>query len=218
MLPVKDTFNVVVVGAWNPSVFNQAWIQNNLTTNADVPLSIAFPLDDPTAPRKIGFDGLSLYPGRKQLLLSPDSHDSDGIKLCANKLIRILDLLVHTPVGNCGVNFHFEESGNLVRVLEALNLHEQGNINTDSYALASSNVTRKFQVLDQEGLEMNLSIMNSPNGITLGFNFHHELTDLNSVRELITEDYVEGLYNRAIDFCRDVYGLELEEGENNGQE
>ena len=97
-------------------------------------------------------------------------------------------------------------------------MHEQGNINTDSYALASSNVTRKFQVLDQEGLEMNLSIMNSPNGITLGFNFHHELTDLNSVRELITEDYVEGLYNRAIDFCRDVYGLELEEGENNGQE
>lgn len=218
MLPVKDTFNIVVVGAWNPSIFNHTWIQSNLINNADTPLSVAFPLDDPTAPRKIGFDGLSLYPGRKQLLLSPDSLDSDGIKLCANKLIRILELLVHTPVGSCGVNFHFEESSNLVRVLGALNMNEQGDIDTDSYALASSNVTRKFQVQDQVGLEMNLSIMNTPNGITLGFNFHNESTDLNGVRELITEDYVEGLYNRAIVFCKDVYDLELEEGENNGQE
>lgn len=212
MYPVKDSFNIVLVGAWNPSIFNQAWILNNISESDTAELSLAFPIDDATAPRKIGFEGLNIYPGRKQLLLSPDNTDSDGIKLCANRLSRILDLLIHTPVGNCGINFHFEETNNLEKTLEVLNLSDRNNIDSSTYTLLSSNATRKFQI--QDGPEMNFSVMDSPNGITLSFNFHHDTTDLNAVKELITEEYVEALYNRAIVFCRDVYGLEIEEGDN----
>jgi len=210
MLPVKDEFNIVVVGGWNPSIFNPVWIQENLTDNENTLVSLAFPLDDPTAPRKISFEGLNLFPGRKQLIISPEKLGIDGIKLCANKLAKIFDLLIHTPVTNCGINFCFEESNNLEKVFEALKLNEKNNIN-DKFKLQSSSINRKFK--DQDGLEMNLSITDSLQGGTLGFNFHYNSKSLTEVKELITEIKVEKLYNQAILFCKDVYDLEIEEGE-----
>lgn len=216
MLPVKDSFNVLLIGAWNPSIFNQAWISNNITDSEEAEILVAFPLDDPTAPRRVSFEGLNMFPGRKQLLFAPEQPNLEGLKLATNKLRAILGLLGHTPLGNCGINFHFIESNNLEQLQDVLNINDQGNINSDLYELLSLNVSRAFKINDE--CQLNLSISDSPDGLVLGFNFHHNLNDIEAIKALITEDYVEDLYNKAIVFSRDVYNLEIEDGEYNGKE
>lgn len=212
MLPVRDSFNIVLNGAWNPSIFNQSWILDHIADDQNANITIAFPLDDPTAPRKVSFEGLNLFPGRKQLLLATENSSLAGVRLCANKVRRILELLTHTPVSNCGINFHFEESNNLARVQEVLNFSDQTDIGTDSYRLISSGVTRKFRI-DNDEAEMNLTIADTPSGVRVGFNFHYEVGEASQMRELITEEKVETVYNQAIGFCRNVYGLEIEDDE-----
>jgi len=64
MRPIANSFSIVVLGAWNPSIFTPEWIVNNLAESEECDVQVAFPIDDPTAPRRMTFDGITLFPGR----------------------------------------------------------------------------------------------------------------------------------------------------------
>lgn len=209
MRPVKDSFNILLFGAWNPSIFSQKWMLENLADNDDSDIITAYPLEDPTAPRKISFDGINMYPGRKQLLLSPEDTKLKGSKIAANKLTKILDLLNHTPLGNYGINFRFIESNNLKKLQNDLDFDSKSLIDSSTYELLSSNVTRSFKMNDK--CLLNFTISDTNDGIVLAFNFHHDLTDISNIKALVTEDYIEERYNQAILFCENVYNLSIEE-------
>lgn len=213
MIPIRDSYSVVVNGAWNPSIFSQEWILANLADDQTDNLTMAFPLDDPTSPRKLGFDGIFLYPGRKQLLLAPEDPTLEGMNKCKDKLISILQLLVHTPVSTCGINYRFLESNNLAGLLDVLNIADDNNISDDEFVRENTNVTRSFRL--QDGAKLNLTISDAgQQGVQIGFNYHYELNDVEAYREIFDGGHIEQRFEQSIQFCRDTYGLALEEEEN----
>ena len=58
MKPKAGTFNIVLLGAWNPAIFSESWVTENLAESADSAVTVAYPIDDPNAPRKIDFEGI----------------------------------------------------------------------------------------------------------------------------------------------------------------
>lgn len=211
MVPKKDSFNIVLLGAQNPSIFNQDWILQHLAEDTNSNIIVAFPLDDPVAPRKVFFDGVNLFPGRSQLLLSPEISTLEGVQKCAKILKKILELLAHTPIGYGGINFSFVESNNLTKLLAAFDLQAQCSINTSEYTLDGTKITRKFCISD--GHILNLSLFDIRSGTEIGFNFHYEKFDIAESLNIFTDAHVNDRYQKAIGFCHQTYALELEEEE-----
>ena len=205
----NNSFSIVLIGAWNPSIFSQDWLLKYVCEEGTNDISVAFPIDDPTAPRKIDFNGLSIYPGRKQLVLTPVKPTVEGIKICAEIATKILNVLIHTPIVMCGINFAFEEENNLGDIFGALNLSDENKIDNNSYRLELKNSSRQFRLSDGNILNLMLSDEDSKGQIK--FNFHYELGDIIMYRNLLTSARVEGLFSEAVDFCKNVYGLNLEE-------
>ncbi len=212
MLPIKDSFNIVLLGAWNPSIFSQDWVLKNLAQNETSNIAMAFPLDDPTAPRKIDFDGVSLFPGRKQLHIVAGTLDPEGLKKCSEIIVKILNLLSHTPVGHCGINFSFEETNNLDRLEIVQNIGDEDNIDDENYQLMASRISRKFHLND--GNFLNLSLSDIENGMKVEFNYHYELGNILAYKEMFASDHVVDRYNDVIAFCQNTYNIQLEEGVN----
>ena len=215
MLPVNDSFSIVLIGSWNPSIFSQDWVLNNLADSNDANISMSYPIEDPTAPRKIDFEGVTLFPGRKQLHIASAACTAEGIRKCAGIIVKILDLLSHTPVHNCGINFSFEELDNLAQINEVLNIGDEANIEADNYRLMNTLITRKYRL--EDGNFLNLSLSDSANGMKVIFNYHYELNNIPEYRDMFVTEHIIERYESAIMLCQNVYGLQLEEGDNNDE-
>ncbi len=211
MTPKKDSFCIILLGAWNPSIFNQDWILKNLINDVNAQITIAFALDDPTAPRKITFNGINLFPGRKQLLLSPEEPTLEGMLECSTMLNKIIELLGHTPVGSAGLNFSFQETDNLIQLLNAFDLPDSADIKEQDYTLNGSRIERRFKLKDGHILNLALQESEANNGAEINFNFHYELSDISKYKSLFTENHMTERYQRATDFCKNIYAIELEE-------
>lgn len=209
MRPKKDSFSIVLLGAWNPSIFSQEWIKEYIAEPDTENFTIAFPLDDPTAPRKISFEGVNVFPGRKQLLLQPEDPCVDGMKKCASVLVKILELLVHTPVTLCGINFSFEEDDDLEKLFSILSLSDRDDIPQSEYICEVTSIVRRFLLSDENVL--NLTLSDERGSGQIGFNFHYEFGDIQRYRELFESDRVEQKFNEALEFCQSTYGLNLVE-------
>ena len=214
MIPKKEGFNLVMLGSWNPSVFNEDWILQNLIEDKSTPLTIAFPLDDPTAARKITFDGIDLFPGRKQVLLSPKDTTLEGLQKCSKVLLKIITLLAHTPVRQFGVNFNFIEDNNFSKIDSVFNFSDKTEIEKGELKLEESRVARKF--LLPEGHSLNLTLADLNSVVEIGFNFHYEINDLSKYIELFSGSYLSDQHETALDVCKNYYGIELEEDDQNG--
>lgn len=211
MTPKKDSFTLVMLGAWNPSIFKESWILQNLLNDKVNPLHIAFPLDDPTAPRKITFEGVNLYPGRKQLLLSPEEPTLAGMRKCSSVLSKILKLLSHTPVAQFGINFTFSESTMMSKIIPIFNFSDRSDIDKKEFCLEESKVNRKFILSDKHILNLLLSYLDSR--VEIGFNYHYELNDISKYLELLAGEYLSERYDMTLRFCKGYYDIDLEEGE-----
>ncbi len=212
MYPKKDSFSIVILGSWNPSIFSQEWILKHLCQPGTTNFTISFPLDDPTAPRKIDFDDISIFPGRKQLLLQPQTTNIDGMKKCSIVATKILQLLMHTPVTHCGINFSFEEKNQLEKIFGVLGFVDRTAIDAQKYKLEGSSASRKFRLTD--GNVLNLMLSDNEGVGQIGFNFHYELFDIEKYRVMFEGgQHVEGRFSEAVAFCQSTYGLKLDDEE-----
>lgn len=206
MIPIAGTFNIVLLGAWNPSIFSENWITENLADSQDSSVTVAYPIDDPNAPRKIDFEGISLFAGRSQLLLAPISLNEVGIQKCASILIKILGLLSHTPVRNCGINFSFEESHQFGAVIQHLTIEDNIPAN---HTLQSTKLERNFKL--EDGNTLNLTINDTDNGIGIRFNYHYDQNEIQAYTDMFNNNLARQKLTEAINFCQVVYGLTLED-------
>lgn len=209
MQPIKDSYSIVMLGAWNPNIFNQEWIINHITEPSTENITMAFPLDDPTAPRKISFEDINLFPGRKQLLLQPEEPSIEGMKKCSSILAKILNLLTHTPVTFCGINFSFEEKIILDKLYPLFSFDDSETIPEEKYALKTSTIIRKFQLSDENILNLELTHKNG--NFKISFNFHHTFHDIQKYCQLFQSDYIQQKFNESLDFCQRTYNLNIED-------
>lgn len=212
MHPKAGSFSIVLLGSWNPSIFHQGWIINNLVKAGTENVTIAYPLDDPTAPRKISFEEISLFPGRKQILLQPDEASLLGLQKCAKLLSKIVALLSHTPLGACGINLTFEEENQLVKIYDALNLSDSQNIDAELYTSENITISRSLRLTD--GNSLNTAVSTADGRGQVRFNFHYELNSAQAYQDVFTTAHMATRFEEAVTFCKKVYELDLEDLQN----
>ena len=211
MRPIQDSYSIVVLGAWNPSIFTPEWVVSNLADGETCDVQMAFPIDDPTAPRRITFEGINFFPGRRQINLSPTTPDLGGMKKCSAILVKILALLVHTPVSSAGVNFSFSEDNPTEQMLSALLPSDSDSI-LGEYPIKETKIHRVLKRGDDVHV-LNFTIAQNDTGCALSFNFHYDIATVNGYQELFSNNNVEEHFNAAIDFTNKCYEIDLETDE-----
>lgn len=208
MHPKKDSFSIVIIGAWNPTIFSPEWVSKYLSENGECDVSVAFPISDPTAPRKISFEEVHLYPGRKQLMISPEQPNLAGMQKCSTIIRKILENLQHTPVSSVGINYAFTENNVTGQIEDALMPSDTAKI-LESRQVRQTNVTR---VLSSEGDNyiLNFTLARDIEGYIVAFNYHYDLNDSLLYKDLFGSNIVEEHFDSAIKLSNALYGIELD--------
>ncbi|MES9974908.1 MAG: hypothetical protein ABW094_11650 [Candidatus Thiodiazotropha sp.] len=206
MIPVKDSFSIVVLGAWNPLIFSPEWILKNITHTDESKITLAYAVDDPEAPRKLSFDGINLLPSKKSLQIIPDTPHVDPLIAGSEFLVRILDLLEHTPIFATGINFAFTENTTIEQINNALNASDSGSI-LDNYQIKGTSLQRKLQ-RDNDEHVLNFSLSENEKSHTLNFNFHYETPSAQDCRNIFEGNMINNHHTEAVTFCKDIYGIE----------
>ena len=210
MQPNRESFSIVMLGSWNPSIFSTEWVLKHLADEDESEVELAYPLDDPTAPRKITFEGISMFPGRKRLMLNPVEPTVEGMEKCAKVAFKIISLLSHTPIGNMGVNFSFTESENTNDLDDSFFTPNLTNI-LGEYVINQASYSRS---LSKEGDDfvLSYSVTQSEESYTLSYNFNYSQSDVGFYKECLESDIVKKHYDEAVAFSVKYHNIELEEG------
>ena len=173
----KGSFNINLLGSWNPAIFKTEWLLKNVCDSDNGNVSIAYPMEDLTGPRKIDFEGISLFPSAKQLLIGSENATREGMQKSQKVLTKILGLLVHTPVTFCGINFTFVETNATAPLFNVLNTIDKTNIAKNGYSIQNSSLTHRVRIQNRAYL-LNYTISDVDGVATISFNFHYELNDI----------------------------------------
>jgi hypothetical protein len=216
MQPKPGFFNLVIAGNWNPYIFSPDWIKSNLIVSddgQDHPIKLAVPLNNPDAPPQITFDGFQLFPSITRLEIKPEKLSVEAMHRCTNVAKKCLQLLNHTPVFAIGVNFGFEEQEEPEALATAVKFEDSSRIDSEKYQLNSSESKRVFSLKDDPAkLIVRLS---SNKEAYIDFNFEIQTPNAAAADESLTTERVSILYEKAVAFIKDVYGLEVnDKGEN----
>lgn len=211
MVPVLEQFSIIIIGAWNPSIFSPEWIKENLLGGEEADIEIAFAIDDATAPRKISFNNLNLFPGRKQLRISPSEATKEGLDSCAKIAVKIMTFLKHTPVRDFGINFGFDEA-NPPAKLESIFLTEEKGKIFESYNVKDEILTRGFKKPDNDKYLINLALRARPDGnFNLKYNFHYTNLGLQGCFNILSDNASNKNYEEAIEISQSIYDLNIEQ-------
>lgn len=210
MQPINGEYSIVVLGAWNPSIFSPEWIEKYLIGEEEaVDIQIAFPLDDATAPRKISFKDISLFPGRRKMDLIPDVPSKDNLEYCASVLTKLFDLLPHTPVSGFGINFGFLENNLSQQLSDLFDLSDEISL-IANYIPKSSSIARKI-VKEHENYSINLTFSEANGNISVKINFHFDITSTSRGKEVLEANVVENCFNEALELLNGVYGIAVDQ-------
>lgn len=97
-------WDIVVVGAWNPSILTPDWVREHMfEAPAGTSVEVQVALDRP-APMRIRHEGVTVTPAADRLIGACTSNDDDSIKQVGVVLGRAVLALPRTPLAAAGVN------------------------------------------------------------------------------------------------------------------
>jgi hypothetical protein len=113
VLDTKDA-TVVVIGAFNPAIFNPGWVAHNvhgIPDGQEVEVMEVHVQTGPTALLRLNFiNGVAFHvlPSRMDVYTSGGS--IDNFKRLEEAVAKIFEILPHTPVQGLGLNFKWTDS------------------------------------------------------------------------------------------------------------
>lgn len=216
MRPVPNSFCITVNGAWNPDIFSPDWVSQNLADDPEAEIQLAFSVNEPTAPRKISFEGIDIFSGRQQLTLISIDSDLEGLAKCSSVLVKMLGLLSHTPISSAGINFSFSESEQLNQISLAL-IPEDNSLILETYSVEETLITRRLKK-NAEGYILNFALKQNHNGdYALSYNFHYD-TNINQLIDVISSNVIARHYQESIDFAKNIYSIEIDDEDSEEEE
>lgn len=209
-LSSNDTFNIVVVGSWNPAIFSPEWAKNYLADDKNKEVVLAIPMQMASPSRLTVDEEVNFYPSTQALMIDCVVYKLDLLEVCSLKLKLIASLLQHTPVTAVGINFRFAfEVTEIPALLNLFSFDDAVKLNADKYKLMSSSLKRTFELSDSTML--NLSIESKSDIFLCEFNFHSDIKQLSEIVDKTSSDRMKTCHAQAVEFMRDVYSIDLEE-------
>lgn len=181
---------IVVAGAFNPAIFTPQWVATNVF---DVPVGAEMSVlevimqPDPQSVLQLRFiDGVALnaLPNRLELY-SVDGSDT-AFEAVESALIKILELLPHTPIGAIGCNLLWDDTDPSSEILD---LFDSAEGLEGIFAVEA----RHYRVaIDLDDKKLNLDRLNVGSEVQYRFNYHRPFKGIDSclatVKGMIAEE------------------------------
>ena len=102
---IKDKWTIVIVGGWNPAIFNTPWLKKNLFNDPEIIIEVGL---EPGLPRRITGDKVLIIPTDSRIIFAPVDLNDENILRVEQVAIKTLELLNQTPINAVGVNFGYK--------------------------------------------------------------------------------------------------------------
>lgn len=195
---------VVLLGAWNPAIFNPEWVAFQLFdiqrgSNFQVQL-----LRNVTEDKNVFFIANSMvgyYVDATRCELYVRHCDQESFQQLAQFVRRVIDTLRHTPFGDFGINFQFIEENASVGLLDALSTKDdidQHLVITIREFIARAQYDNKCQ--------LNLKRVVSAGTVIFDFNYHHTVSEIEDLKRL-DFDRLKNLLEASRVKIREIYNV-----------
>lgn len=198
----KPTY--VLVGAWNPAIFKDAWIAKHVF-GVEAGKEIELRILQEQAPygeqlrtiRYFGPLGLSITANRIEFFLDQDGKTPELEAACR----RLCDTLPHTPLGAIGINFYFDEPDPPPELLDMLATKDEVN---QHYGIESEQ--HQFAIPLEDAV-LNFSWETKDSKCSFSFNYHQTISSsLATLKDKLTGSFEKRLAH-AKELLATVYSL-----------
>ena len=215
--------SLVVVGHWNAAILNEpGWIAKNIL---GVPDGEQIDLNAIIVGNQVG-------PGQvapeKQIWLFPAfglacngqrveifTRDIENLEPLYGAVLKLAELLPHTPTHAVGVNFNVQISGDVAAIVPAFETKEVldafGNLLTQDRTDAIDIVNDDLLGLDgvrKPATALNLSRRTDFNSAEVKFNYHVQLRGMEALAVFAAADPIAHWREHAMKLLADVYGVD----------
>lgn len=201
------TPSIVISGAWNPMIFQAGWVAHHLfgyplgEQVTGISLTASALGDQPI----MFFDGAGIRATGPRLEIYLNDI-TDDVKAKAEGLVtKLLEVLNHTPVHACGMNYRFvdELNAKTKRVFE--------NVEPLSKQLPIAAMEIKTSARDKsdEVVTVKRTLIEAENLVSIDFNFHIDNFNLDIASKIFPGAF-DKFRKRAINLLKQLYDLEAE--------
>jgi hypothetical protein len=204
MQPILDKWTIVVVGQWNVHVFNPAWVSQNLFGSEE--LGIEINLEN--VPDRVRFrcGNVILIPTESRLIVGMTNVGDEALRDAETVTRRILDLLSHTPISACGINFGYREDNPPADLLSLFRFDDIDDVSDFGASIVRSEINRTLHY-DQHVI--NLKHVLADGGVEVHINFHYEAAPASVAGELL-QNRTQSTKELAEQLLEQVYNLTVE--------
>lgn len=176
MKNLAGAWNVVLAGAWNPAIINPNWIGRHVFDNTELLYEMLVPM--------MGNQRLMRFPEKRvqvalegnRLLLSTTSLTKPAMLTVEAIAGKVLELLVHTPISACGINYGFEATTTEERLPWVSRLGDHDLV-TELLTIKETTIQRRLDgvaILGDPALNLKLSDRRD-GGFQIDFNYHYDV-------------------------------------------
>ncbi|MGA2705873.1 MAG: hypothetical protein ABSH35_32925 [Isosphaeraceae bacterium] len=214
MISKQESWSILIAGHWNRMIFTPEWVGSRLFHQDEVETLIALL---PIFPVIYRHSEVVLEASAGRLVFHPRFNTDSSLEAAQRMALTVLDDLPRTPLLGVGINFCFIERNPPAAMLQVFNHDDDRLIARAEWDNPETTVTRKLT--GQHGT-LNLSLGRKADGITIDFNFHTDTIGTIEQATAAARQAIDGrvvrLRDTALGFMRDIYHLQLEEGDEHG--
>ena len=200
---------IVIVGAWNISIFTQEWVRNNILRGEDYPeVNVSYPLNMMHSLR-FSTNKFEFCIGNNRFMFTLKEKSDQAEKDMLMAVSSICSKLPYTPVTALGVNFIFETESS-VPVLNTLR-DTESIVRSIGLDQDSVQITRSFKRNETETLNFKISQISGGN-VKYDINNDYKVRDIREILDVLNGDdnIISTKRNEALTLLRTVYNEELD--------
>lgn len=177
------SWNIVVIGAWNPAILTPDGIRRRLFELPDgTPINVEVAVDRP-GPFRVIHDGLAVIPTPVSLEVTTTEPNIESLERASGLCVRALQSLPETPVSAAGVNIRYRFQEIPDQVLDLVRAPLDSALSDAGFQFSGS-VTKR--TLTHNAGVINVQIANNGPEGTIEFNFHRDSTVPSELREWLS--------------------------------
>lgn len=184
-----NSANFVILGNWNKKIFTPDWVKKFLfEVPKEIELQGIFNFED----LDLGFSyqDLILMPKENSLEISLKQFTEENIKTATQLLMKLFNLLPHTPIKALGFNIKYIANKNEKN--ELINISDQIFSSSKKMPLTQIKFTE-----DKDKYLLNIIVDNLNENLLLNFNFHY-----NQISELNENSFIEH-YTETLQYLKE---------------
>ncbi len=203
MQPVFEGWTIVMVGGWNPKIFQPDWVVEHLFPGQDI--TAEFLLQSGVQQLRLSVGSTLLLPGSERVVVGVTEDSNAAIQSQEVTAVQVLTLLGHTPLRAVGINFRFVEDDPSEDLLAVFELSDRQALAEAAEIRPEADVRRKVAV---GGEEVGLRMAYADGKVEFFLNFHRPVANA-AEGVAVVEGRVSDYRNVAEQLLVDVYELEL---------